>query len=105
MPTIDVECSECAMILPIEEDLLNTEMKCPKCKSMFVAEKSGGLYAIVEAPRPAPTRSSPSPSFRPNPAKPSSSKSSPSPKPQPEPSVETETERRLRERMEKWADE
>ena len=52
MPTIDVECSECATILAIREDQLGAELKCPKCKSVFLAEKTSSAY---RSRRPGPS--------------------------------------------------
>ncbi len=92
MPTIDVECPECATTLSIEEDQLGTDLKCPKCKFVFLAEKPDGAYGFADpAPRPRPT-------------KPTRQPSTPTSKPKSETETETETERQLRERMEKWAD-
>ena len=87
MPTVDAECPECANVLPIEEEQLGKALKCPRCKSVFEAEKSGGAYEFAQ---PAPRARSPR---------------QPSEDLEAEPRIETEAERRLRERMEKWADE
>ena len=92
MPTVEVECSECATVLPIEEEQLGAELKCPKCKSVFVAEKSGGAYEIAD---PAARLTSARPTRNPSAGR----------QPEFESRPETETERRLRERMEKWAEE
>lgn len=87
MPTVDVECPECAMVLPIEEERLGEALKCPKCKFVFDAEKSGGAYEIVD-PRSRASRGPAS-----------------GPIPEVEPPPETDAERKIRERLEKWADE
>ncbi len=88
MGTIDVHCPECDMILMIDEDDLGGEVKCPKCKHVFEAEDSGdgGDYQVAEDPTPK---------AKPRPRRPSAP-----PKLKPE----TEAERKLRERMEKWAE-
>jgi len=91
MPTVDVECTECATVLPIEEDQLGTELKCPKCKALFLTEKAKGAYELVD---PTPRQTS---------AK--TERIHPNEEPEPEAPPETEAERKLRERMEKWADE
>ncbi len=90
MPTVDVECTECATVIATEEENLGTEIKCPKCKTLFVAEKAGAYDLVDPSPRRTSSRTEPRPSeddieFEPPP--------------------ESEAERKLRERMEKWAGE
>lgn len=118
MARIDVECPECAEAMDLDEGQVGQSVKCPKCKFVFEAQPSQGAYGIGgdyglagdnpgtlpgaqappsggyglledQTPRPRPTRSGPAPAR----------------KPQPKPARETEEDRRLRERMEKWADE
>ena len=96
LPTIDVECSECATVVPIEEERLGAELKCPKCKSVFVAEKSGGS-ALASSPTPPPVQPPRDPGRNPS--------AGPQPESEPDSPPETEAERRQRERLEKWAEE
>lgn len=99
MPTIDIECSECGHTIQIEDSQLGTTMKCPKCKFDFVAE-SGFDYELADEPAPRSSGSSaPSHGDEGGAGEPRASK-----KP-PRDQVETDAQRKLRERMEKWAEE
>ncbi len=93
MTTADVECPECARVLPMPEAQLGTEVKCPHCKTIFTAEAGAGAYEFADsAPRAASPRAD---RERPASVDPDEDNAPP----------ETEAERRLRESMEKWAEE
>ncbi len=120
MTPVEIKCSECGFALQIDEQLLGTTMKCPKCKETFFAE-TGDSYDLVDMESPpsmivrhtsdddsdaddTPRRGaarSPSDSS-------SSSHSRPAPKSKPappsKPKKESKAEREQRERMEKWAE-
>lgn len=98
MATVDVECPECAESITVEESALGTPTKCPKCKFVFTAERGGGAYDLVVDPAPRATRREAPPSNDGAPRRPGGSAPKPAERP------ETEAERKLRERMERWAE-
>lgn len=93
MPAVEITCAECGHTLQVEEAVLGTTLKCPKCKFDFVAE-TGDAYDLADDQF---TEFTSEPAGLPlsveNPAK-----SAPKARP------ETEAERKLRERMERWAE-
>jgi predicted Zn finger-like uncharacterized protein len=89
MPTVDVECPECASTIQVEEEQLGKTMKCPKCKSVFEAEKAEGAYELADPP--------PRPKSR--------QRSSDGPSPEADDEGDEESIDELRKRMERWADE
>lgn len=98
MSQIEIKCAECRARLRINEKLLGTSIKCPKCKEKFIAE-AGDTYALADDPvAPPSVHARPAQTARkPDPAR------SPSAKPAPRPKSETNEERKQRERMEKWS--
>jgi predicted Zn finger-like uncharacterized protein len=88
MPTVDVECPECAETLPVEEAQLGEMMKCPKCKTVFEAERAEGAYELADPP--------PRPKSR--------QRSSDGPSPEAVDEGDDESIDELRRRMEQWAD-
>ncbi len=101
MSSRNAECPECASLVPIEENQLGTPVKCPKCKSVFTAESAGGAYELVDETTSSPVRDDPGPRDADSPRP----KRRPAAPPKVNTRPETEEERRLRQRMEKWADE
>lgn len=100
MPAIEIACAECGHTLQVEEAVLGTTMKCPKCKFDFVAE-TGDAYGLAEDFSAEPSGSPASADRRadvPTGSPASSASSRRDSKP------ETEAQRKLREKMERWAE-
>lgn len=96
MQPIDIKCPECGVIQMIDDAQLGQTLRCPKCRASFTAE-TGDAYGLVEGDGHAANPAHPTSSRRPREAG--------SPTKEPRPVVESEAQRKLRERMEKWAEE
>jgi phage FluMu protein Com len=97
MAHVDIKCAECGAKLKVAEKLLGTTIKCPKCKSEFVAEIGESYDLAEEAPQPRVVARDSDEPDQPKRGRPTASKPAKGSKP------ETKAERELRERMEKWA--
>lgn len=86
MPTVDVECPECATTIQIDEADLGRRMKCTKCKFVFDAERADGAYELVDPPSPPRSRRRADGGAEPD-------------------GSDDESIDELRRRMEQWADE
>jgi predicted Zn finger-like uncharacterized protein len=97
MSQIEIKCAECRARLRINEKLLGTSIKCPKCKETFIAE-AGDTYALADdSPAQALVQRAPASTQAAGERAPTASKPTPQPKP------ETRAERKQREDLEKWA--
>jgi hypothetical protein len=86
MAIVDVDCSECGVILQIDDARMGSTMECPKCRSPFVVEPAGAYDLAAPPPKTSgrPPRAPAAPALAESP--------------------ETDDQRRLREQMERWAD-
>lgn len=105
MATVEVSCAECGHVQELDEAVVGTQVKCPKCKFQFLAE-TGDAYGLAGEPAPAviDRRSGSSSSSSASSTDPTGPRPKPVPR-KPEPArPETKEERALRERMERWAE-